>query len=84
MIITNIMEIQILIFLGFSCKAFLVLHLCLGRPTSVVPKVTTEKLASAGDVLPFVSCDLSISSDAILHLPMYCLRLICDGRQRLF
>lgn len=57
------MKIQVLRFLGFNCKSFLVFHLCLGRPISVAPDVTTEKLASADDVFPFVFCDLSISSD---------------------
>lgn len=65
-IITNIMKIQVLRFLGFSCKEFLVFHLCLVRSISTVPEITTEKLASADDVLPFVSCDLFICSDTIL------------------
>jgi hypothetical protein len=80
----NIMKIQVLRFLGFNCKASLVFHLCLGRPISVVPEVTTEKLASADDILPFVSCYLSISSDNILYLLIYCLLSTCDRRQRLF
>ena len=53
MIITNIMKIQVVRVLGFNCKSFLVFRLCLGRPISVVPEVTTEKLASADDILPF-------------------------------
>lgn len=84
MIITYIVKIQVLRFLGFNCKAFLVFHLSLVRSISVVPEITTEKLASAEDVLPFVSYDLSISSDTILYLLIYCLRLICGGCQRLF
>jgi hypothetical protein len=66
-IIMNIMKLQDLRFLGFKSKAFLFFHLCLGRPISVVPEVTTDKLAWVDDFLPFVSWDLSISSDTILY-----------------
>jgi hypothetical protein len=65
------MKIQVLRFLGFNCKSFLVFHLCLVRSISIVTEITTEKLVSADGVLQFVSCDLSISSDIILYLLTY-------------
>jgi hypothetical protein len=75
--ITNILKVQVLRFLALKTKAFLVFHVCIGRPISVVPEVTTETVVSVDDFFLFVSCYLYISSDTILYLLIHCSRLMC-------
>lgn len=48
-VIANITKFQVLRSLALKNKVFPFFHICLCRPISAVPEVTTETLASADD-----------------------------------